>query len=140
MAVGGKERRPSKEGKPRRVCVVTDAIDHGGQDGAMVELARLFAEDGDDVTLLWVPGRNAPAAEAARHRDLEAASVRLEILDKSDQLLPSLTTWCEGTFVPASDPKPGRLRTPVGIRAHTYAPSASWGTPRAGLSPTGAPA
>jgi glycosyltransferase involved in cell wall biosynthesis len=92
MAVGGKERRPSKEGKPRRVCVVTNAIDHGGDDGAMVELARLFAEDGDDVTLLWVPGRNAPAAEAARHRDLEAASVRLEILDKSDQLLPSLTT------------------------------------------------
>lgn len=92
MAVGGKERRPSREGKPRRVCVVTNTIDHGGEDGAMVELARLFAEDGDDVTLLWVPGRNAPAAEAARHRDLEAASVRLEILDKSDQLLPSLTT------------------------------------------------
>ncbi|MER9405016.1 DUF6212 domain-containing protein [Mesorhizobium caraganae] len=92
MAVGGKERRPSKEGKPRRVCVVTNAIDHGGEDGAMVELARLFAEDGDDVTLLWVPGRKPPAEEAARHRDLEAASVRLEILDKSDQLLPSLTT------------------------------------------------
>lgn len=92
MAVGGKQRRPSKESKPRRVCVVTNAIDHGGEDGAMAELARLFAEDGDDVTLLWVPGRNAPAEEAARHRDLEAASVRLEILDKSDQLLPSLTT------------------------------------------------
>lgn len=92
MAVGGTERRPSKESKPRRVCVVTNAIDHGGEDAAMAELARLFAEDGDDVTLLWVPGRNAPAEEAARHRDLEAASVRLEILDKSDQLLPSLTT------------------------------------------------
>lgn len=92
MAVGGTERRPSKESKPRRVCVVTNAIDHGGEDGTMAELARLFAEDGDDVTLLWVPGRNAQAEEAARHRDLEAASVRLEILDKSDQLLPSLTT------------------------------------------------
>lgn len=92
MAVGGKERRPSREGKPRRVCVVTNAIDHGGEDGAMVELARLFAEDGDDVTLLWVPGKNAPAAEAARQRELEAPSVRLEILDRSDQLLPSLTT------------------------------------------------
>ncbi len=80
------------EGKPRRVCVVTNAIDHGDEDGAMVELARLFAEEGDDVTLLWVPGRNAPAEVAARHRELEAASVRLEVLDKSDQLLPSLTT------------------------------------------------
>ncbi|MBA1142212.1 DUF6212 domain-containing protein [Mesorhizobium neociceri] len=60
----------------------------------MVELARLFAEDGDDVTLLWVPGRDAASLgeEAARHRDLESASVRLEILDKSDQLLPSLAT------------------------------------------------
>ncbi|ESW95571.1 hypothetical protein X762_31675 [Mesorhizobium sp. LSHC426A00] len=92
MAVGGKERRRSKEGKPRRVCVVTNAIDHGGEDGAMVELARLFAEEGDDVTLLWVPGRDAPTEEAARHRELEAASVRLVILDKSDQLLPWLTT------------------------------------------------
>ncbi|WP_210246566.1 DUF6212 domain-containing protein [Mesorhizobium sp. WSM4306] len=60
----------------------------------MVELARLFAEDGDDVTLLWVSGRDAASLreEAARHRDLEAASVRLEILDRSDQLLPSLAT------------------------------------------------
>ena len=92
MAVGGKEQTPSKEGKPRRVCVVTSVIGQGGEDGAMVELARLFAEDGDDVTLLWVPGRNAPAEEAARHLDLEGASVRLEILDRSDQLLPSLAT------------------------------------------------
>lgn len=94
MAVGGKERRPSKEGKPRRVCVVTNVIGQAGEDAAMVELARLFAEDGDDVTLLWVPGRDAASLEeeAARHRDLEAASVRLEVLDKSDQLLPSLAT------------------------------------------------
>lgn len=95
MAVGGKAQTPSKsEGKPRRVCVVTNVIDQGGEDATMVELARLFAKDGDDVTLLWVPGRDAASLEeeAAHHRDLEAASVRLEILDKSDQLLPSLAT------------------------------------------------
>lgn len=95
MAVGGKEQTPSRsEGKPRRVCVVTNAIDQGGEDASMVELARLFAEDGDDVTLAWVPGRNAssPGEEEARRRDLEAVSVHLEILDKSDQLLPSLAT------------------------------------------------
>ena len=96
MAVDGKERRaPKPEGKPRRVCVVTRVIDHGGDEtAALVELARLFAEDGDDVTLLWAPGRDKPSSEdvAQRRRDLEMASIRLDVLDRSDQLLPSLAT------------------------------------------------
>lgn len=96
MAVGGKERRPLEpQGGPRRVCVVTRAIGPGDDEGtAMAELARLFAGDGDEVTLLWVPGSDVPSSDevAARHREFEAASVRLEVLDKSDQLLPSLAT------------------------------------------------
>ena len=49
---------------------------------------------GDDVTLLWVPGQEAPSSEAAAaHRHaLEATSVRLDVLTRSDQLLPSLAT------------------------------------------------
>ncbi|MEP6567412.1 MAG: hypothetical protein ABJB10_19940, partial [Mesorhizobium sp.] len=61
----------------------------------MVDLARLFAEDGDDVTLLWVPGGDASSHEdmATRGRDLMGmASVRLDILHKSDRLLPLLAT------------------------------------------------
>lgn len=98
MAARSRQRRPLKpEGKRRRVCIVTRAIDLGDDirgESALCELARLFATDGDDATLLWVPGKNAPSSEeAARGRDLAAtASLRLDILDNSDQLLPSLAT------------------------------------------------
>jgi glycosyltransferase involved in cell wall biosynthesis len=96
MAVGGKELRPLQpERGRRRICVVTSVIGHRGEDdAAMAALARLFAEDGDDVTLLWVPGQEAPSSEAvAAHRHaLEATSVRLDVLTRSDQLLPSLVT------------------------------------------------
>ncbi|TIT26771.1 MAG: glycosyltransferase family 4 protein [Mesorhizobium sp.] len=96
MVVGGKELGPVEpEGKPRRVCVVTSVIGRRGEDdAAMPELARLFAGDGDDVTLVWVPGPDAPSSEVvATHRgELEAASIRLQVLDRSDQLLPWLAT------------------------------------------------
>ncbi|WP_189414064.1 hypothetical protein, partial [Mesorhizobium sp. M00.F.Ca.ET.217.01.1.1] len=89
MVVGGKELGPVEpEGKPRRVCVVTSVIGRRGEDdAAMPELARLFAGDGDDVTLVWVPGPDAPSSEVvATHRgELEAASIRLQVLDRSDQ-------------------------------------------------------
>ena len=99
MAVGGRQRRPLEpEGRRRRVCIVTRTIDHGGdirEETTLCELAKLFASDGDDVTLLWVPGKDAPSSQelAASGRELMGtASFRLDILDKSDQLLPSLAT------------------------------------------------
>ncbi len=99
MAVRDRQRRPLEpKGRRRRVCIVTRAIDHGGdsrEEAALCDLARLFAEDGDDVTLLWVPGKDAPSSEelSQRGRDmLGTASVRLDILDKSDQLPPWLAT------------------------------------------------
>ncbi|RWD93972.1 glycosyltransferase [Mesorhizobium sp.] len=98
MAIGSKLRKPSKpQGGRRRILVVTQAIrrDVDVDDAtAPGELARLFAEDGDDVTLLWVVGRDVPSADevAAYRSEFEAASVKLEVLDRSDQLLPSLAT------------------------------------------------
>ncbi|MET3520384.1 DUF6212 domain-containing protein [Mesorhizobium abyssinicae] len=96
MVVGGKELGPVEPGgKPRRVCVVTSVIGRRGEDdAAMPALARLFAGDGDDVTLVWVPGPDAPSSEVvATHRgELQAASIRLQVLDRSDQLLPWLAT------------------------------------------------
>ncbi|RVD33557.1 glycosyltransferase, partial [Mesorhizobium sp. M4A.F.Ca.ET.020.02.1.1] len=96
MAVGGKELRPLQpEGGRRRVCVMTSVIGRRGEDeAAMVALARLFAADGDEVTLLWVPGQQEPSSEtmAAHRHALETTSVRLHVLDSSDRLLPSLAT------------------------------------------------
>ncbi|RRI05964.1 glycosyltransferase [Mesorhizobium tamadayense] len=98
MAVESKLNKPlGPDGGRRRICVVTQAIRRDADiddTTAPGELARLFAENGDDVTLLWVAGRDAPSTdEAAAHRaEFEAASVKLEVLDRSDQLLPSLTT------------------------------------------------
>ncbi|GGX78451.1 hypothetical protein GCM10010515_52730 [Streptomyces fructofermentans] len=50
------------------------------------------------------------------------------------QVVPSLATWQDGTFVPAYEPKPGRSRTSVGTAAQTYGPTCGFGQP---LSRTG---
>ncbi|TIW59568.1 MAG: hypothetical protein E5V60_25955, partial [Mesorhizobium sp.] len=74
---------------------MTSVIGRRGEDeAAMVALARLFAADGDEVTLLWVPGQQEPSSEtmAAHRHALETTSVRLHVLDSSDRLLPSLAT------------------------------------------------
>ncbi len=97
MAVESKQEKPSTpRGEPRRICVVTQALglDADGDALAPVELARLFASEADDVTLLWVVGPEAPSDEevAARRREFGAASIDLRILDRSDQLLPSLAS------------------------------------------------
>ncbi|PBB78357.1 hypothetical protein CK218_25140 [Mesorhizobium sp. WSM3879] len=89
--------KPKPKGGSRRICVVTPAIRRDAdKDDASApgELARLFAENGDDVTLLWVAGRDVPSTDevAARRAEFGAASVKLEVLDRSDQLLPSLAT------------------------------------------------
>ncbi|TPL96859.1 glycosyltransferase [Mesorhizobium sp. B2-3-11] len=97
MAVESKPRTLLMPGAARRrICMVTQAI--GRRDAedttALRDLAALFAKDGNDVTLLWVAGRQKLSlGELAAHRkDLDAASVELEVLDRSDQLLPSLAT------------------------------------------------
>ncbi|TGT68611.1 glycosyltransferase family 2 protein [bacterium M00.F.Ca.ET.159.01.1.1] len=97
MAVESKLRKPLRPDGHRRICVVTRAIrrDVDFEDAmAPCELARLFAENGDDVTLLWVAGREAPSTDevAALRAEFEAASVKLDVLDRSDQLLPALAT------------------------------------------------
>ncbi|PBC02996.1 DUF6212 domain-containing protein [Mesorhizobium sp. WSM3860] len=94
---GSKLKPLGPGGERRRICVAAQAIrrDADIDDSTMPdELARLFAENGDDVTLLWVAGRDVPSTEevAARRAEFEAASVKLEVLDRSDQLLPSLAT------------------------------------------------
>lgn len=94
MTAGSK---PKQDGARRRICVVTHAIrrDSEVEDAtAFSELARLFADEGDDVTLLLVAGREAPSPEqlATQRKELEAAAVTLEVLDRSDQLLPSLAS------------------------------------------------
>ncbi|TIO83305.1 MAG: hypothetical protein E5X98_09245, partial [Mesorhizobium sp.] len=65
---------PKPEGGRRRICVVTPAIRRDAdKDDASApgELARLFAEDGDDVTLLWVAGRDVPSTDEVAARRAE---------------------------------------------------------------------
>lgn len=97
MAVESKQEKLSMpQGAPRRICVVTYAVDQDADGNPQVsaELARLFASEADSVTLLWVVGPEVPSVEevAARRREFEAASVDLRVLDRSDRLLPSLAS------------------------------------------------
>jgi GT2 family glycosyltransferase len=82
----------------RRVCVVTRRIadaHHPDETVALCELAKLFASTGDDITLLWAPASAPPASSEAAKLKLDfqrTHAIRLEILQKSDQLLPNLST------------------------------------------------
>lgn len=97
MAVESKLGKPLiPQGARRRICVVTHAVGHDadGDPQVSVELARLFAGEAEDVSLLWVVGQEVPSADevAACRRELAAAAVDLRVLDRSDQLLPSLAS------------------------------------------------
>ncbi len=93
------ETKRSGRSSPPRICLVTREIvgPEKGDDeiGAINGLAQALSSAGNDVTLLWTPWRTEVSDEELTKRRQHCAYnhlIHLDVLEKSDRLLPLLWT------------------------------------------------